>query len=341
MFWRRREPEPAPPSEDDATVQPSPAAPEAATDAPPPMTVARPARAPGGMGLRARPSGLGERLRAILGAGSLATDETWDEVEETLIAGDVGGATTLEIVDAARERMRREGGRSGEDARRALATEIRDRLAASGSGEFVLGDAPAVILFVGVNGTGKTTTIAKLAARAALIDERRVQLITLDNYRIGGIDQIRTYAELMGVPLAVAESPARLVDVIDERAELTLIDTAGRSPRDLDALDELVATLDQLPPIETHVVIPAATSAETIDDLVARFRPLRPKRLLFTKLDEVERAPELATAPGRCGLPITWVTTGQAVPEDIEEPTRARVLELSARTTTTPRTRAA
>jgi flagellar biosynthesis protein FlhF len=88
-----------------------------------------------------------------------------------------------------------------------------------------------------------------------------------------------------------------------------------------------------MPPVEVHLVIPAVSSQETVDDLVARYRVLRPKRLLFTKVDEVSRAPELAAAPARTGIPVTWITNGQAVPEDIEEPTRARLLELSAQTT--------
>ena len=188
------------------------------------------------------------------------------------------------------------------------------------------------ILLVGPTGAGKTTTIAKLAARAALIDNKRVRLITLDNYRVGGVDQIRTFAELIGVPLIVASSPGELAALLadDDDLDLTLIDTAGKSPRDTSSILELAAALPDLPPLEVHVVIPAAATAAAIDELVARFRPLAPSRLLFTKLDEVEIPIELATAPGRTGLPITWITTGQAVPEDIEEPTTARVAELAA-----------
>jgi flagellar biosynthesis protein FlhF len=187
-----------------------------------------------------------------------------------------------------------------------------------------------IIMLVGPTGAGKTTTIAKLAARAALIEGKRVAMITLDNYRVGGIDQIRTFAELIGVPLRIAANPAALADLIDDSDELTLIDTAGRSPRDLASVAELADALGQLPPIEVHLVVPAASSAASIDDLAKRYQLLQPSRLLVTKLDEQDETPELALAPARLGLPITWVTTGQAVPEDIEEPTSARLLELAA-----------
>ena len=97
------------------------------------------------------------------------------------------------------------------------------------------------IMLVGPTGVGKTTTIAKLAARAALIEGKRVSLITLDNYRVGGVDQIRTFAELIGVPLRVCESPGDLTRMISDEDDLTLIDTAGRSPRDVGAIKELAS----------------------------------------------------------------------------------------------------
>jgi flagellar biosynthesis protein FlhF len=187
-----------------------------------------------------------------------------------------------------------------------------------------------VIMLVGPTGVGKTTTIAKLAARAALIENKRVALITLDNYRVGGIDQIRTFADLIGVPLKVVASPADLADAIDDDDDLTLIDTAGRSPRDSAAIAELAEGVRQCAPIETHLVVSAGSTATTIESLCNRYRALSPARLLFTKVDEIETAPEMARAPLRLELPITWITTGQSVPEDLEEPTNERVLELAA-----------
>ena len=211
---------------------------------------------------------------------------------------------------------------SPHESPRARTTELPyDALTAASTG--------AAVMLVGPTGAGKTTTIAKLAARAALIDGRRVGLVTLDNYRVGGVDQIRTFADLIGVPLQVAETPAALADLLDPANELTLIDTAGRSPRDTAAIAELAAHTAGLD-LEVHLVIPAASTAAQVDELVGRYRALAPARLLFTKVDECDTAPELAQAPGRTGLPITWVTTGQAVPEDIEQPTPARLLELAS-----------
>jgi len=186
------------------------------------------------------------------------------------------------------------------------------------------------IMLVGPTGAGKTTTIAKLAANAALVEGKRVKLVTLDNFRVGGVDQIRTFADLIGLPLDVLEHADQLTTALDDSYDLVLIDTAGRSPRETAPIAELAEVLGTLPPVEVHIVIPAATSAPAIDQLVARYQSLGPTRLLFTKLDEVDSAPELTRAPARTGLPITWVTTGQAVPEDLEEPTRARLQEMAA-----------
>lgn len=186
------------------------------------------------------------------------------------------------------------------------------------------------IMLVGPTGAGKTTTIAKLAANAALVDGKRVKLVTLDNFRVGGVDQIRTFADLIGVPLEVLESVDHLADAMDDSYDLILIDTAGRSPREVAPINELADILAELPPIEVHLVVPASTDAKGIDKLVSRYAALNPARLLFTKLDEVDNAPELTRAPSRTQLPITWVTTGQSVPEDLEEPTRARLFELAS-----------
>ena len=188
-----------------------------------------------------------------------------------------------------------------------------------------------VVMLVGPTGVGKTTSIAKIAARAALIEGQQVAIVTLDNYRVGGIDQIRTYADLIGVPLHIVEDAAGLPDLLVELAayDLVLVDTAGKSPRDRAALAALATALGGLPQVEVHLTIAAATAPAVMDELAKRFAPLRPRRLLFTKLDECGRAPEVTLAPARLGLPVTWLATGQAVPEDLELATVPRLIQLA------------
>jgi fused signal recognition particle receptor len=322
MFWRRRE-QPEEPAE--APEEAVPPEPEAAA----PMTVARPTRRPSGMGLRARPSGFGSRLRLIFVPDAAATDATWDEVEEALIAGDVGGTATLELIDAARERMRATGGRTGEDARRALATVIRDRLAHAGSGAFELGPAPSVILFVGVNGTGKTTTIAKLAHR--LVGEgRSIALAAADTFRAAAIEQLRIWGDQLGVPViaqrtgadpgavafdAVAAAESRNLDAV-------LVDTAGRLHNKQQLMDELAKIRRvierRLPGQPRHVllVLDATTGQNGLAQAEAFSREAGVTGIVLTKLDGTAKGGVALAAADRLGVPIVFAGVGETV-EDL------------------------
>lgn len=189
-----------------------------------------------------------------------------------------------------------------------------------------------VVVIVGPTGVGKTTTIAKLAARAALVERRRVALISLDDYRIGGSDQVRTYAELIGIPVRLLDDPARLRATIDELRDCDriFVDTAGRSPRDREASWALARAITGQRDMEVHLAISASTSPEVTDEIARRHRPLGPTRLLFTKLDEAPRLTEIGRAPARLGMPVTWLTTGQRVPEDLEQPSLERLMALAS-----------
>ena len=291
-----------------------------------PVTVARPRREQRGMGLRARPSGLGARLRSIMGAGSPATAATWDGVEEALIGADVGATTTLELVDAARTRLRADGGRSGEDARRALATEIRDRLVRVGSGRFELGDAPCVILFVGVNGTGKTTSIAKLAHRLQG-EGRTLALAAADTFRAAAVEQLRIWGDQLGVPViaqragadpgavafdAVVAAEARKLDVV-------LVDTAGRLQNKQQLMDELAKIRRvierRLPDQPRHVllVLDATTGQNGLLQAEAFSREVGVTGIILTKLDGTSKGGVALAVADRLGVPILFAGVGEEI----------------------------
>ncbi len=178
-----------------------------------------------------------------------------------------------------------------------------------------------VVVLAGPTGVGKTTTIAKLAAREALIRGRRVGLVTLDTYRIAGAEQLEHYAEMIGVPVEVAHD-ARSFEVALRRlheADLVLVDTAGRSPRDPWATEELASVLAGAEePVAVWLCLAAATPHPELRALVERHAVLEPQRLLATKLDEAVRPGGVLGAHAELGRPIVWFTTGQRVPEDIE-----------------------
>ncbi len=190
-----------------------------------------------------------------------------------------------------------------------------------------------VVVLVGPTGVGKTTTVAKLAARAALVERRRVGLVSLDDYRVGGAEQIRTYADLIGVPLHLVDDPTGLRGALDRLrdCEQVFVDTAGRSPRDRAALWALERALEGRADLEVHLAVAAATPPQQLEEIVARHRGMGPARLLYTKCDEATASPELVRAPARLELPVTWLTTGQRVPEDLEDATVDRLTALAER----------
>jgi flagellar biosynthesis protein FlhF len=182
------------------------------------------------------------------------------------------------------------------------------------------GQSPRVVALVGPTGVGKTTTVAKLASQAALIEGRRVALLTMDTYRVGGVEQLRRYATLIGVPLEVVVDGASLRSALAtlERADLVLVDTSGRSPRQQGAIEMLASTLRQAgEPVQVHLLLPAAARLRELGSTIERYKSLSPDRLLITKVDEAQSGGSVLEACVRSRLPLSFICTGQRVPEDI------------------------
>lgn len=179
---------------------------------------------------------------------------------------------------------------------------------------------PHTIALVGPTGVGKTTTVAKLAATLKLDRGQRVGLITADTYRIAAVEQLRTYAGIIGLPLEVVSNPDEMRSALGRMSHLdaVVIDTAGRSPRSADRLDELAALLAAARPHETHLVLASTSSQRTLLHAAERFAGVKTDRLIFTKLDEAVSFGVLLNVVREIGRPLSYITTGQEVPHQIE-----------------------
>jgi len=188
--------------------------------------------------------------------------------------------------------------------------------------------------FVGPTGVGKTTTIAKLSAELSLKQKKKVGIISVDSYRIGAVDQLKTYAAIMGLPFLSAFSKEDLEKALKKMAnrDVILIDTAGQSHRDVKRLKELGGLLGKTFPIDTHLVLSAATKPEDMKEAANSFSVLSPSSYVFTKVDETVSRGGLIDQLLNLRLPVSYITNGQRVPEDIEAATPRRVLKLVLQT---------
>ncbi|MCL4460712.1 MAG: hypothetical protein M1297_03220 [Nitrospirae bacterium] len=186
------------------------------------------------------------------------------------------------------------------------------------------GKGPLVVILAGPTGVGKTTTIAKLAAGFTLKHGKKVRLVNLDTYRIGALEQLRIYGDLMGLPVDVAGTPERFLEVLDVGSvspeEVVLVDTAGMSSRESGKLKPFVDGVAAKPHLDVTVSLVLAASAKTADleDALERFMPLSPRSLIVTKIDETRCLGSVYPFLSRAPVPVSYVTTGQRVPDDIE-----------------------
>ena len=222
-------------------------------------------------------------------------------------------------------------GESAEQMRLRLKKSIEDSVSCSGPFKLKK-SASRILAMVGPTGVGKTTTIAKLAA-LAYKQGVSVALITIDTFRIGAVAQLQTYSGIMNMPMVIASTPAELSKAIAAHADkqLIFIDTAGRSPRDQKKIQDMKAFLEVHPDIETHLCLSATTRDRELSQTVNRFRELPVSRLLFTKLDESMSFGCIVNTHLKNKLPLSYFTTGQKVPEDIETASPKRVADLVVR----------
>lgn len=187
-----------------------------------------------------------------------------------------------------------------------------------------------VVAFVGPTGVGKTTSIAKLAAHLALGQKKKIILFSLDGYRIGAVEQLRTYAGLIGVPFRfvsqVSELPGLIAD--NARRDYILIDTAGRGVKDMHVMEPLAGFLRDSEYIERHLVMSASMKSSDMKRTQDQFEICRPDHLLFTKLDETSTPGPILNELARTKKTFSYYTDGQRVPEDLHCAARGRIMDL-------------
>jgi flagellar biosynthesis protein FlhF len=190
---------------------------------------------------------------------------------------------------------------------------------------------PYRIALVGPTGAGKTTTAAKLAVRRGMFGAARPGLLTIDTYRVGGMEQLSTYAELASVPFEVVYDASDVAGAMKRLAmcDVIIIDTPGRSPASAELTERWRALLDAIAPDETHLVVPASLRPDIAIEVGRAYRASRTHRgathLLLSKLDEVPRETGIADLAMSLDLPARWITDGQDVPADLK-PGASRIL---------------
>jgi len=246
----------------------------------------------------------------------------------SLLAQEVDEGVARRWVVSLREELR--GRPPAEPA--SLSTELAGILAKEmpGTGVPQSPGGRRLVALVGPTGVGKTTTIAKLAARCRFQEKRKVALVTTDTYRIAGAQQLETYAALIGLPFRVAPFPADLRRALDAHgeADVIFIDTVGRSPRRRDQMEELKGYVSGHDGCEVQLVLSATTKRADLLEAVEGYRPLAFSSIIATKLDETATVGPLIEASLAAAVPIAYLTTGQEVPDDIEE---AHPLRLAGR----------
>jgi len=212
---------------------------------------------------------------------------------------------------------------------RALAEELESRVAVEpllGRGEA----RPRIVALVGPPGCGKTTTLVKLAVNYGLATRRPALLLSMDTYRVAAAEQLRSYAAIIGIGFHVLETTTALSQAIEENRgkDLIFIDTPGFGFGDMDHAAPLAGFLASRGDIDTQLVLSSSMKSADLTRVVDLYESFRPRRLLFTKLDETVSFGSILNETARTGKPLSFFGNGQRIPEDLETASRSRVSTL-------------
>lgn len=217
-------------------------------------------------------------------------------------------------------------------AAKALEKYIRKAIRIA-NGITLYSDKPKIVALIGPTGVGKTTTLAKIAAKFVLEQGAKVALITADTYRISAVEQLKTYSDILGLPLEIVYNSQALQEAIDKHQDkqLILLDTAGRSQYNVYQMKELSELLNVDADIEKHLVMSATTKTSDGLELLENFSLCNPNRVIFTKVDETKTHGLILNIMHRRKAALSYLANGQSVPDDIEPASIEKLAELLLR----------
>lgn len=258
------------------------------------------------------------KAESASGAGSNNVNRILKLFHGNLIKNEVDADIAKKITNIAVEKIAKGAGVS--DVASVLCNIIAGMIGKPSTINLKEDGKPTVVIFLGPTGVGKTTTLAKIAANYSLNYKKNVGLITADTYRIAAVEQLKTYAEILGIPISVIYSPNELKDAIKQYSDMdiVLIDTAGRSFRNKQQFEELSALVNAAEADEVFLVLSATTSYLNCKEIIKHYSFLKDYKLIFTKIDEAPVVGIILNVRMMTGKSLSFITTGQSVPDDIE-----------------------